>query len=185
MYSVCSYWMVCQYYFKLPLHYYPFVKIVEHTLNTLRYADRVKELVVKDTAERTDEIEQMESDDQKNGQLTENELAHLRSLSEHDMSDELFNQHAAISDLQQAEEVVVDQHKAINEFLSQFLPESRELYNLTNYVDYDQDAYCKRGEEMFTQLAEFAIACRDSMGDFRGKLAKEELLSHTVMPSKR
>lgn len=55
------------------------------------------------------------------------------------MSDDLLNQHAAISDLQQAEEIVVDQHKAINEFLAQFLPESRELYNMTNSVEYDQD----------------------------------------------
>lgn len=55
------------------------------------------------------------------------------------MSDDLLNQHAAISDLQQAEEIVVDQHKAINEFLAQFLPESRDLYNMTNSVEYDQD----------------------------------------------
>lgn len=55
------------------------------------------------------------------------------------MSDDLLNQHAAISDLQQAEEILVDQHKAINEFLAQFIPESRELYNMTNSVEYDQD----------------------------------------------
>lgn len=55
------------------------------------------------------------------------------------MSDDLLNQHAAISDLQQAEEILVDQHKAINEFLAQLLPESRELYNMTNSVEYDQD----------------------------------------------
>lgn len=55
------------------------------------------------------------------------------------MSDDLLNQHAAISEIQQAEEIVVDQHKAINEFLTQFLPESIELYNMTNSVDYDQD----------------------------------------------
>lgn len=55
------------------------------------------------------------------------------------MSDELLVQHAAISDLQQTEEVVVEQHRAINEFLSQFVPETRRLYSLTNYVDYDQD----------------------------------------------
>ena len=56
------------------------------------------------------------------------------------MSEELLDQHAAISDLQCAEEIVVDQHKAINEFLTQFLPESHKLYNQTNYVDYDQDS---------------------------------------------
>lgn len=55
------------------------------------------------------------------------------------MSVELYNQHAAISELQQAEEIVNDQHKALNEFLLTFIPESRELYNISNYVDYDQD----------------------------------------------
>lgn len=55
------------------------------------------------------------------------------------MSDDLLNQHAAISEIQQAEEIVVDQHKAINEFLAQFLPETIDLYSMTNSVDYDQD----------------------------------------------
>ncbi|XP_055845126.1 kinesin-like protein Klp10A isoform X3 [Episyrphus balteatus] len=165
----------------------PGLSSCEHTLNTLRYADRVKELVVKDPELRNDDdVEQMmEDDDHKNGEINENEYAHLRSLNEHDMSEELLDQHAAISDLQCAEEIVVDQHKAINEFLTQFLPESHKLYNQTNYVDYDQDTYCKQGEELFTQLAEIATSCRDSMADFRRKLAKEEMLSCTMKPGKR
>lgn len=55
------------------------------------------------------------------------------------MSDDLLNQHAAISDLQAAEEVVVDQHKLLNEFFAQIVPESHELYAMTNSVEYDQD----------------------------------------------
>lgn len=55
------------------------------------------------------------------------------------MSDDLLNQHAAISDLQQSEELLVDQHKAMNEFLSQFLVESQSLYRQTNFVEYDQE----------------------------------------------
>lgn len=62
------------------------------------------------------------------------------------MSDELLDQHAAISELQQAEELVVDQHKAMNEFIQEFLPESLKLYNQTNYVDYDQDSKCLRAD---------------------------------------
>lgn len=93
------------------------------------------------------------------------------------MPDELLVQHAAISDLQQSEERVVDQHRAINDYITNFLPESLRLYNMTNYVDYDQDTYCKEGETYFTQLAEMAISCRDLMSDFRAKLAKEEMLS--------
>lgn len=124
------------------------------------------------------------------------------------MSDDLLNQHAAISEIQQAEEIVVDQHKAINEFLAQFVPESLELYKMTNSVDYDQDgkfynrinandlqlflhidfsstAYSKRGEEIFAQLADLATTCQNLMADFRGKLANEEMLSHNVHPGKR
>lgn len=214
----------------------PCLNSCEHTLNTLRYANRVKELVVQDPEARNDDIEEMESDDtHKNGDVEEAYI-HLRSLNvsvgtgqffhsthhnridsfsydfihskEHDMSEDLLDQHAAISDLQQAEEEVVDQHKAINEFLAQFLPESRDLYNMTNSVEYDQDgksmvrvvccdantnadsifshcfraAYCKRGEEIFTQLAELATSCKNLMANFRGKLANEEMLSHNVHP---
>lgn len=166
----------------------PGLSSCEHTLNTLRYANRVKELVAIDpSVERTDDVEPMESDEQpkNNGVVNENDLAQLRSLNEHDMSVELYNQHAAISDLQQTEEEVVDHHQKVNEFLMKFLPESRELYKQTNYVDYDQDAYCKRGEELFTQLAEIATTCKDLMSEFRAKLAKEEMLSHKINPERK
>lgn len=60
----------------------PGLNSCEHTLNTLRYANRVKELVVQDPEMRNDDIEEMESDDNhKNGDGNENEYAHLRSLS--------------------------------------------------------------------------------------------------------
>lgn len=56
------------------------------------------------------------------------------------MSADLLNQHAVISDLQQSEEILVDQHKAMNEFLLQLLPELQKLHHTTNYVEYDQDS---------------------------------------------
>uniref|UniRef100_A0A1Q3G2M9 Kinesin-like protein n=1 Tax=Culex tarsalis TaxID=7177 RepID=A0A1Q3G2M9_CULTA len=129
----------------------PGLSSCEHTLNTLRYANRVKELVAIDPSERSDDVEPMESDEPKNGVLNENDLAQLRSLNEHDMSVELYNQHAAISDLQQTEEEVVDHHQKVNEFLMKFLPESRELYKQTNYVDYDQDAEANQSEKQVHQ----------------------------------
>lgn len=73
----------------------PGLSSCEHTLNTLRYANRVKELVAIDPSERNEDIlmeEPMESDDmiqsyhnhnmgKNNGQLSENDLAQLRSLT--------------------------------------------------------------------------------------------------------
>ena len=96
------------------------------------------------------------------------------------MSAEMLVQHEAITDLQQSEEMAVEQHRAMNEFLAQFIPESRRLYELTNYVDYDQDAYCKQTEALFDQLMELAKGCKDVVADFRNKLAKEEMLSCSV-----
>lgn len=55
----------------------PGLSSCEHTLNTLRYANRVKELVVTDPETRNDDVEEMESDDHKSGD-NENELNHLR-----------------------------------------------------------------------------------------------------------
>ncbi|XP_055710678.1 kinesin-like protein Klp10A isoform X3 [Phlebotomus papatasi] len=162
----------------------PGLSSCEHTLNTLRYADRVKELVVKDTApgENMDIV----PDENKNGQTNgNNDLAQLRSLSDHDMSVEQFNQHAAISDLQHTEELLLDQHRAMIDCLENYYPELVDLFALANNVDYDQDAYCKRGEEIFTKVAEIAIACKELMSEFRNKLMKEELISHNVSPNRR
>lgn len=207
----------------------PGLSSCEHTLNTLRYADRVKELVVKDIVEVcpggdtepieiTDDEEEEElnmvhphshqlhpnshapasqsnnqrapashhsgavihnnnNNNNKNGNAGNMDLAMLSSLSEHEMSDELIVQHQAIDDLQQTEEMVVEYHRTVNATLETFLAESKALYNLTNYVDYDQDSYCKRGESMFSQLLDIAIQCRDMMAEYRAKLAKEEMLS--------
>uniref|UniRef100_A0A336LQ14 Kinesin-like protein n=1 Tax=Culicoides sonorensis TaxID=179676 RepID=A0A336LQ14_CULSO len=149
----------------------PGLNSCEHTLNTLRYADRVKELVASDPSERMDDAEPMESDEPKNGAMNEGDLAALRSLNENDMSVELYQQHAAISELQQCEEELIDQHKLMNEFLQKFIPESQ--------------TYCKRGEELFTQLADLATACKDLMVDFRAKLTNEEMVATKIKPGKR
>jgi kinesin family member 2/24 len=55
------------------------------------------------------------------------------------MSVELFNQHAAISELQQVEDEMIDQLKLMAEFGSKFYPELMELCRMTNDPDYDQD----------------------------------------------
>lgn len=55
------------------------------------------------------------------------------------MSVELYNQHAAISELQQTEDETIDQLKLMYEFNAKFTQELSELCRMTNDVDYDQD----------------------------------------------
>ena len=46
-------------------------------------------------------------------------------------------------------------------------------------------AYCKRGEELFSQLAEVANAFKDLMSEFRTKLSQEEIVSQAAKLSHR
>lgn len=52
---------------------------------------------------------------------------------------ELFNQHAAISELQQVEDETIDQLKLLAEFNEKFGPELTELCRMTNNPDYDTE----------------------------------------------
>lgn len=138
----------------------PGLSSCEHTLNTMRYAYRVKELVAIEPSERNEMIDDQEPmDTEPNEQNVD--LAQLRSMNvslkfflirkflnfllsfqpfqEHDMSVELYNQHTAISELQQVEDEMIDQLKLMAEFSSKFVPELMDLCRMTNDPDYDQD----------------------------------------------
>lgn len=118
------------------------------------------------------------------------------------MSVELYNQHAAISELQQVEDEMIDQLKLMGEFGKKFFPELMDLCRMTNDPDYDQDgefliqqyfqhliycfsAFCKRGKELFRQLSIYAKPCTDLLDDYESKLEKEEMISHKMNPGKR
>lgn len=123
------------------------------------------------------------------------------------MSVEMYNQHAAISELQQVEDEMIDQLKLMGEFGKKFFPELMELCRMTNDPDYDQDgetqptmfesfffinhelfffvAFCKRGKELFRQLSIYAKPCTDLLDDYESKLEKEEMMSHKMIPGKR
>lgn len=60
-------------------------------------------------------------------------------LQEGDMSADLLTFHEAISELQQAEEEVLDNHKALLDYMNHGQTRSIQLLNMTRDVDYDQD----------------------------------------------
>jgi len=68
--------------------------------------------------------------------------SYFQPFQEHDMSVELYNQHTAISELQQTEDETIDQLKLMAEFNLKFGPELIELCRMTNNPDYDQDGKC-------------------------------------------
>lgn len=167
----------------------PGLSSCEHTLNTLRYANRVKELVAVEPSERNEMIDDEEPMDAESADAHGNgNLSQLRSLNpfkEHDMSVELMNQHAAISELQQVEDELIDQLKLMAEFSGKFMPELMDLCRMTNSPDYDQDSFLKRGKELFRQLFFYAKPCTELLDDYETKLDREEMISHKINPNTR
>lgn len=100
---------------------------------------------------------------------------------------------------------MIDQLKMMAEFSTKFVPELMDLCRLTNDPDYDQEgessnlnqlrssylnffflsAFCKRGKELFRQLALYSKPCTDLLNEYESKLEKEEMMSHKMNPGKR
>ncbi|XP_063990933.1 kinesin-like protein Klp10A isoform X3 [Diachasmimorpha longicaudata] len=122
----------------------PGMSSCEHSLNTLRYADRVKELAATDPTEMkaspTDDDRLFKIDEQANDTvLSDSDLAQLRSLNEGEISQDLYTFHEAVSALQLMEEEVLDTHKLVIDNATKFLNDAHGLFSATHQVDYDQE----------------------------------------------
>nr|XP_049692057.1 kinesin-like protein Klp10A isoform X5 [Helicoverpa armigera] len=159
----------------------PALSSCEHSLNTLRYADRVKELGTADPARRNDEpLPDVDME-------PAHDLAQLRSLNnnyfqEGDMSAEMYTFHEAIDEMQRAEEEVLDNHKAISDYLQHALQRCNQLLAITRDVDYDQDAYATQWEELLNEQLAVLAQSRDLVAEFRSKMQQEEHISRRIQP---
>merc|ERR1719479_636543 len=111
----------------------------EHSLNTMRYADRVKELGAADpVVGGLDEQLPMRDD----GVLIQegSDLAQLRSLNDGELSADWYNFQEAISHLQQLEEEVVESHKTtileMQQWTTDGTTDGLSLLNTTNEMAY-------------------------------------------------
>ncbi|XP_026320345.1 kinesin-like protein Klp10A isoform X2 [Hyposmocoma kahamanoa] len=158
----------------------PAMSSCEHSLNTLRYADRVKELGTSDARPRAESPSADAHD--VDMQPVHDDLAQLRSLNEGDMSAEMYTFHEAIDELQRAEEEVLDNHKAISDYLQHALQRCNQLLAMTRDVDYDQDAYATQWEELLNEQLAVLNQSRDLVAEFRTKMQQEEHISRRIQP---
>ncbi|KRT78849.1 Kinesin [Oryctes borbonicus] len=149
----------------------PGVSSCEHSLNTLRYADRVKELGGGDLliSQGDDGFNSDKHDD--------GDLMHLRSLSENDMTPELLNFHQVISELQAAEDNMLDNHKQTIDQLHATAHRAERILRMADDVTYDQEAYCKAWEELLDNTVTYIVRAQEIVTDYKAKLATEEQLS--------
>ena len=163
----------------------PSMASCEHTLNTLRYADRVKELCVGESEEQVvdqvDEEEELDADES----LEQSGLAQLQNLAGEECNEDWVQYQESLAVMQVSillgwmvkslvdltsqvlEEEVVEAHRNMLDGLEVWRQQDATLIAMTNEVDYDQEAYAqlleemvKEKQEVLTNLAERARAFR-------------------------
>ena len=126
----------------------PSMASCEHTLNTLRYADRVKELgvgknggkatIAQGFSEEEEECEDEEEDEDMDVH-EQSGLAQLRMINDAECSADWYNFQEDMAQLLAAEEEVVELHRNIVDNMEDWNRQDSALLALTNQVDYDQD----------------------------------------------
>ena len=167
----------------------PSMSSCEHTLNTLRYADRVKELGANDPRDRPSggrpELadfgeELLEDEDERVLSPEDSDLAQLRSLNDGECSADWYQFQESVAHLQLLEEEVVESHKNILDSMEHWLQQDASLLAKTNEVDYDQDAYAQQLEDMIAEKQEALEALREKTRAFRECLNEEEAQSNKM-----
>ncbi|CAG9863478.1 unnamed protein product [Phyllotreta striolata] len=153
----------------------PGVNSCEHSLNTLRYADRVKELVAGDL--QTNSGSDSDTDD-------EGHLMQLQSMNEQDMTPEMLNLHKFISELEIAEENMLDNQKETIDEMQRSLAKAIELRRTADTVAYDQEVYCKMWKDLIDNTLSLLVRAQEHVEDYRQKLAAEEQLSRKTTKQK-
>uniref|UniRef100_A0A2K5JWB9 Kinesin-like protein n=1 Tax=Colobus angolensis palliatus TaxID=336983 RepID=A0A2K5JWB9_COLAP len=131
----------------------------ENTLNTLRYANRVKELTVDPTA-----------------------AGDVRPIMHHppNQIDDLETQWGVGSSPQRDDlKLLCEQNESIR-----WLEDEKALLEMTEEVDYDVDSYATQLEAILEQKIDILTELRDKVKSFRAALQEEEQASKQINPKR-
>lgn len=171
---------------------------VEHTLNTLRYADRVKELGTEDRGDVADI--KMHNDDE---QFLEDEEAQFRrhyndgnglTDSQEENEEEEYDEEEdnamndlqkTLAELQDMEEQVLENHGDLIKESHKWMVEYEKIYEETiKVVDYDREEYAKRLDYVLGQNMAVLANLQNKLGVFKEGLVKEEKISKSIQDPK-
>uniref|UniRef100_A0A8C2PYJ4 Kinesin-like protein n=1 Tax=Cyprinus carpio TaxID=7962 RepID=A0A8C2PYJ4_CYPCA len=165
----------------------------ENTLNTLRYANRVKELTVDPNAvtegvrPNVNAINQLNIMDEEwdlGNSPQRDDLKLLCEQNEEEVSPQLFTFHEAVSQLVEMEEQVLEDHRAVFQESIRWLEDEKVLLEMTEEVDYDVDSYSSQLEQILDQKIDILIELRDKVRSFRSALQEEEQASKQINPKR-
>uniref|UniRef100_A0A673MVZ4 Kinesin-like protein n=1 Tax=Sinocyclocheilus rhinocerous TaxID=307959 RepID=A0A673MVZ4_9TELE len=165
----------------------------ENTLNTLRYANRVKELTVDPNAvtegvrpnvNSINQLDIMDEEWELGNSPQRDDLKLLCEQNEEEVSPQLFTFHEAVSQLVEMEEQVLEDHRAVFQESIRWLEDEKVLLEMTEEVDYDVDSYSSQLEQILDQKIEILFELRDKVRSFRSTLQEEEQASKQINPKR-
>lgn len=160
----------------------PGISCCDHTLNTLRYADRVKELEASAALldnKPADGIPLPAADDTPLRKQS-SDLAAIRTTNVEELPEDLLEFHEAVNTLQQQEDDVIDEHRELLGKFHRWVQNDKQLLNMADKVDSDVDEYAKQLDILLGQKAEAIASLREKVRRLRGGLEQEEHLSKTI-----
>uniref|UniRef100_A0A8C5QVN1 Kinesin-like protein n=1 Tax=Leptobrachium leishanense TaxID=445787 RepID=A0A8C5QVN1_9ANUR len=148
----------------------------EYSLNTLRYADRVKELSPQG-AEITDgDNHKMETEDYDDSSSSLGLLPNHDDIKDEELSSHMNSFQEAMNRIGELEEKSVEELREI----VQNLPDWSDLLEMTEQPDYDLEKYVSRAESLIKQHSSFLIALSDSTRSLRLAMQMEEQASQQI-----
>ncbi|KAG7517585.1 kinesin KIF2A isoform X4 [Solea senegalensis] len=144
----------------------------ETTLNTLHYANRVKELTVdQNQVTNIQAVNQLDLLDKGCLKiLPEGDNFKLFcEQNEEETSPQLFTFHEAVSHLEEMEQVLED-HRAVFQESIQWMEDEKELLKLTEEVDFNMESYASQLEQILDQKIVVLTELRNKVKSVRSAL---------------
>jgi kinesin family protein 2/24 len=174
----------------------PGLSSCEHSLNTLRYADRVKELetnapskagaggdnpvVTNGNQAASSSVAKLEAASIMTP--TENDLVllHKSLKNSQESSDDLLTFHEVMSHLVEAQEELIEEHRCVVQDFKDLADEEEQLLDQVDDPDYDIEVYVQRLTEILARRKAKAKQIEDKLAAFKRQLQEEEAASKRV-----